>query len=180
MSRDWLMTVALLFCAIVASDCAGREELLEAPDEQCGWSSNLERTAWGVTFRAETDIVTEAPTTIKTIVTATNTWDSEVTLHKPNAACDIMLRVYLDRHRDKLVWSEADYGIVTNSVCLAIGEQVTLPPGESRRFGETTLTASQILGDSLLPGCYYFEADIAADDVGLTLGAGSAVLSRWD
>jgi hypothetical protein len=162
---------------IIASGC-DEDTVVEVPDEQCGWSSSRELHAWGLTFRAQTEVIGEAPTTIQTIVTATNTWDSEVTLNKPWAGCDVMLRVYLDRHRDNLVWTESGYFGATNRACLAIADTVTLPPGETRQFGETTLTASQILGDSLLPGCYYFEAVTWADDMAFDLGAGSAVLSR--
>lgn len=173
--------VALIVLAapftLIASGC-DEDTVVEVPDEECGWSSNRELHAWGLTFRAQTEVIGEAPTTIQTIVAATNGWDTEVTLWKRHVGCDVMLRVYRDRHRNQLVWSHWDYWDVVRTRCPAIADSVTLPPGETRQFGETTLTASQILGDSLLPGCYYFEAETKADDMAFDLGAGSAVLSR--
>lgn len=178
MGGDWRksVTVTVFICAMIAAGC-DEDTVMDVPDEQCEIASDRELHAWGLTFRAETEVIGEAPTTIQTIVTASNTLGEQVTFRKWLGGCAVIVRAYLDRDRLKLVWHEGRAHPPERDVACADYEFLTVPPGESRQFGDT-LAAFQILGDSLLPGCYYFDALVEADDILLELGAGSAVLSR--
>ncbi len=129
-----------------------------------------------LSFRAETRLVSEAPAgvqapvSIRTVVTVTNT--SKQRVHTGIRGCTVLLRAYRTLARSGApVWDQAQA-----VGCMQDPMRLSLAPGESREF-ETGADAWHVLSDSTPPGRYYFSALFRLADQTLELPAGDVELT---
>ena len=125
-----------------------------------------------VEYRAESLIMESFPVQIRTNVQITNLGIAATTVTFPDG-CLVFLRVYRDAARTSLAWdSEREYGCTDALVPITVGS------GQSKTISSPTVSAREILGDSLANGTYYFSAVIRPANRRLTLQAGSAELAK--
>jgi hypothetical protein len=161
----------ILTSAIIAGGCedAAEPDLDVIPECGFGGSPRPEVELWDILYRADTEVIGEAPTEIQTTVTATNTLDTEITVVWPTA-CEVQLRAYIR----PLSWGKRVWWQIRDCVYEHV---VSYAPHETKEFHET-VTASEILGDSLPEGCYWFGAIIQPNLAWIELEAGKATLRR--
>ncbi|HEV2148806.1 MAG TPA: hypothetical protein VGR37_15485 [Longimicrobiaceae bacterium] len=134
------------------------------------------RTADFVTYRAATDVVSTAPRTVRTRVTATLTHAGS-SLLRYSADCPLVVHAYRDRARRDAAPRSGEPDWKSERSCGPGLQQMTLHRGESRTF-EVRATAREILGAGLPPGRYYFAAVVGAEGRRVFLSAGEAELAR--
>jgi hypothetical protein len=124
-------------------------------------------------FSAETRVAEAAPLTLRTVITVTNRGRAVAEL-VVSRYCPVHLRVYVDAsvHAEP-VWDSG------RLVCSLVATHFMMQPGASRQFTRTT-RATDILGDSLVPGRYQLEAMMWVDRPNrlIELPTGSGHLSR--
>ncbi|HEX7049009.1 MAG TPA: BsuPI-related putative proteinase inhibitor [Longimicrobiales bacterium] len=126
----------------------------------------------GISYSAETRVQETFPVTLRTEATLTNTTNERRTVNLPGG-CPVTLRAYRDANRSAPpAWDQAKDLICTMQLAI-----VELDPGESRRFS-TSVSAAEILGDSLPPGDYHLTAVLRPDNRVVEVPAGSATLDR--
>lgn len=131
------------------------------------------RTAEGVVYRADTAILESFPVQLRPELTIRNESGSERTIRFPDG-CLTLLRVYRDESRSgKPVWDQA-YTVG----CIQAVQEFKIAAGDSTVIRQGTISAAEILGDSLPSGRYYFTVVLRPDWQTLELAAGEADLAK--
>ena len=125
-----------------------------------------------IVYRAETLIMESFPVQLRANVHITNLRSAPVTVTFRDG-CLVYLRVYRDAARTSLAYdSEKVEGCTDALVPVSVGA------GQSKTVSARTISAADILGDSLPNGTYYFSAVVRPETQRITLHAGSAALAR--
>lgn len=161
------MKKAMVVAAAVAAACAADpgEPGPRDGDAHTIVESNIE-------YRAETLIMESFPVQLRANVHITNLRSAPVTVTFRDG-CLVYLRVYRDAARTSLAYdSERVEGCTDALVPISVGA------GQSKTVSARTISAADILGDSLPNGTYYFSAVVRPETHRLTLHAGSAELAK--
>ncbi len=125
-----------------------------------------------IEYRAETLIMESFPVQLRANVHITNLRSAPVTVTFRDG-CLVYLRVYRDAERTSLAYdSERVEGCTDALVPVSVGA------GQLKTVSARTISAADILGDSLPNGTYYFSAVVRPETQRITLQAGSAALAR--
>jgi hypothetical protein len=159
-----MKSVLPLCCVILAGACAMPRDAADSDDPAAVRIMN------GIEFRAETLVMESYPVQLRTIARVTNRGDAPARVTFPDG-CVVLMRAYSPAGAAP-VWDEAD----TVGCTLAIIE-VTLLRRESREFSSQTVSARQILGDSLPDGRYEIRAYLRPDGTPIELTTGNVDLA---
>jgi len=125
----------------------------------------------GATFSASTSA---DGSTVRTEVSVINNQSSPIEIDIQGGGCRVRLLAYRNASRSGVpAW---DYDIWSPN-CSDRGFQLPLDAGESGEFTNSVLV-SDVLGDSLPDGRYYFVARLRTGDEDFPIQAGDAVLAR--
>lgn len=161
----WTPKAAVLAGAALACTVSGEFTSPEGRNEY--------RTVEGVAYRVETAVLESFPVQLRPAITVRNEGDAERTVRFPDG-CIALLRVYRDASRTgNPVWDQA-----RTVGCAAAIQEFTVAPGDSTIIRRSTISAAEILGDSLPPGRYYFTVVLRPDWQTLELAAGEADLAK--
>ncbi|MFS8636873.1 MAG: BsuPI-related putative proteinase inhibitor [Gemmatimonadota bacterium] len=164
--RRWTARAAVLVVGAVAA-CTSSSEFT-SPEGMRAY-----RTAEGVVYRADTAIMESFPVQLRPQLTIRNEGESGRTIRFPDG-CIMLLRVYREESRSgSPVWDEARTVGCTQAV-----QEFTVAAGDSTVIRQRTISAAEILGDSLPPGRYYFTVVLRPDWQPLELAAGEAELAK--
>ena len=161
------MNKAIVVVVAMVAGCAADpgEPGTRGGDAQTIVESNIE-------YRAETLIMESFPVQLRANVHITNLRSAPVTVTFRDG-CLVYLRVYRDAARTSLAYdSERVEGCTDALVPISVGA------GQSKTVSARTISAADILGDSLPNGTYYFSAVVRPETHRLTLHAGSAELAK--
>lgn len=161
----WTSGVAALAVAVVACTSSG---VVTGPE-----GIRAYRTVEGVEYRAYTAVLESFPVQLRPEVTVRNEGGDERTIRFPDG-CVVLLRVYRDESRTgNPAWDqERTVG------CFQAVQEITLAAGDSTVIRRGTISAAEILGDSLPAGRYYFSVVLRPDWQSLELAAGEADLAK--
>jgi hypothetical protein len=152
----WLL-IAPVIVALCACD-EGTTEVEEPNDRVCPsggpeMAPDLVVVADSLAFRAETNVVGGTPPKIRTTVTMTNISGREIETEWW-LACQVWIRAYCGPRRRSLAWDLIEF---YGGGCPGAALPIVLPPGQSEVL-QSEVWVSHVLGDSLLPGRYFFAA----------------------
>ena len=154
--------------AVLLSACSSNE-----PTADINNRSLMARTVDDVTYIADTRVMESFPVQLRSYVVVENRTSEEVSITMPDG-CEVFLRAYRTADRSgEPAWDESRV-----AVCTLALQQITLAAGETIEFTGSTISASQILGDSLPAGRYYFSALVRPDGQAVELEAGEAELAQ--
>ena len=130
------------------------------------------RQVGGVEYSADTRVMESFPVQLGMSVTARNTSGAAVTLEFPDP-CVPRLEAYRDSARSgEPAWSqERAIG------CAAVIHVVEIGAGRTHELGAPTVSAYDVLGDSLPDGRYWLSAVLMPNGQRLELPAGAADLA---
>ncbi|MDP2952062.1 MAG: hypothetical protein Q8O76_01935 [Chloroflexota bacterium] len=134
------------------------------------------RTVDGIRYEARTELMQGSPPKVQTTLRVTNVSRSPIGAKVPRD-CPIILYAYQDEARRDAAFRSGEPDWRPQERCYLVMDRFMLSPGESREF-ETQVSASEALGESLLPGRYYFVAAVYNDGSTIVLSAGEADLKR--
>ncbi|MGH7646599.1 MAG: hypothetical protein ACREND_00665 [Gemmatimonadaceae bacterium] len=140
----------------------------------CSSSRQLpsEVTAANLRYHATTSTASTHPLVVRAVLTLTNIGVLDTTVEM-SASCPFWLEAFTTADRTGApVWTQAGLS------CPAVAQLVSLNSGDTRSF-EVTAKASDILGDSLPSGRYFFAAVVTREaGEAIKLAAGQMVLSK--
>lgn len=160
--RRWLMG------ALVLGACSQGGDPIGAEDPQ------QTEVVDGVAFSAQARVMESFPVQIQPVLSVRNTGSGAAEVVFPDG-CVALLQVYRTAARTGApVWDQSRTVGCTMALVPA-----KLAAGETREFRGPTVSAAEILGDSLSAGTYHFSVVTRPDRTGrVALAAGSASLAK--
>ncbi|HET7549842.1 MAG TPA: hypothetical protein VFK04_01045 [Gemmatimonadaceae bacterium] len=138
------------------------------------------RPAGGVVVMARTAVLDSGPpTVVRVVVTGTSIGGTPASLDLPRAGCPLELLVFSTRAERDSVLDRVPVRTLASTECDSVHGRVEVAPGKRGTLAALTVDATDILGDSLPGGRYYFAARLArAGEAAVLLSAGEAELRR--
>ena len=156
-----------LILAVLASACADPGDPVRPP------ATAPSRVQDGVTYTADVAVMESFPVQLRPSLTLENNNPAPTEIVFNNG-CVVLMRAYRSAARS----GRAEYDQTRAFGCTAALVEVELSPGARRSFDGSTVSAADVLGDSLPEGRYYLSVVASPFGQEIEIAAGSVDLAQ--